>query len=174
MDTGLLKSVLLIDGAAFVAVPVFFFVPGGPGIKLFLKNRDIYAFFFKNNCFIALSGVYYEAVFNFYHLTYQRSRYQVDRFENAHNACVRVLTKEGLHARPASQIAALLSKSEARLTLVNKATSVAADGSSVLDMLMMEAGFNTEVSLSAEGPEAGKILAEVVRFFNNKFDEEES
>jgi phosphocarrier protein len=98
----------------------------------------------------------------------------VDRFENAHNACVRVLTKEGLHARPASQIAALLSKSEARLTLVNKATSVAADGSSVLDMLMMEAGFNTEVSLSAEGPEAGKILAEVVRFFNNKFDEEES
>lgn len=139
-----------------------------------LEKEDICAFFFKNNCFISLLGVYYEAVFNFYHLTYQRSRYQVDRLENTHNACVRVLTREGLHARPASQITAMLSRKKARLTLVNKATSAVADASSVLEMLMLEAGFNTEVSLSAEGPDARAVLDEVVRFFNNKFDEEES
>ena len=98
----------------------------------------------------------------------------MDRFENAYNACVRVLTREGLHARPASQITAMLSTKKARLTLVNKTTSAAADGSSVLEMLMLEAGFDTEVALSAEGPDAEAVLEEVVRFFNNKFDEEES
>ena len=86
---------------------------------------------------------------------------------------VRVLTREGLHARPASQIATMLSKWEAKLTLVKKdEPSATADCSSVLDMLIMAAGFNTELDLHAEGPDAKIALDEVERYFNNKFDEE--
>ena len=41
-------------------------------------------------------------------------------------------------------------------------------------MLIMAAGFGTELELLAEGPDAREALEEVERFFNNKFDEEES
>lgn len=86
---------------------------------------------------------------------------------------VRVLTKEGLHARPASQIATMLSKWKAKLTLVKKDDpSSVADCSSVLDMLIMAAGCNTELDLLAEGPDAQAALEEVERYFKNKFDEE--
>ena len=88
---------------------------------------------------------------------------------------VKVLTREGLHARPASQIAAMHSQRDAKLTLIRiDDRSTEADGSSILEMLIMAAGFGTELELLAEGPDAREALEEVERFFNNKFDEEES
>jgi phosphotransferase system HPr-like phosphotransfer protein len=67
----------------------------------------------------------------------------------------------------------MVSQRDARLTLVKKDDpSAVADCSSVLDMLIMAAGFNTELELLAEGPEAKVALEEVERYFNNKFDEE--
>lgn len=107
---------------------------------------------------------------------YRRSHRSLDKVNDVRDVLstqVRVLTKEGLHARPASQIAAMLSKREAKLTLVKKNDpSARADCSSVLDMLVMAAGFDTELDLHAEGPEAKVALEEVERYFNNKFDEE--
>ena len=89
-------------------------------------------------------------------------------------ARVKVLTKEGLHARPASQIAAMLSKRDARLKLVKHgAEGGEADCSSVLELLILAAGFDTELELFAEGPEAAEALKEVSGFFERKFDEEE-
>lgn len=88
---------------------------------------------------------------------------------------VRVLTREGLHARPASQIAAMLSKREAKLHLVKSGEDGGrADCSSVLELLILAAGFNTELELFAEGPEANEALEEVAGFFERKFDEEDS
>ena len=49
-----------------------------------------------------------------------------------------------------------------------------ANCASVLDMLILAAGFDTELQVLAEGPEARAALEEVTDFFNNKFGEEES
>lgn len=88
---------------------------------------------------------------------------------------VKVLTKEGLHARPASQIVAMLSQRDARLKLVRSdEEKTSADCSSVLELLILAAGFNTELELFAEGPEASEALNEVAGFFERKFDEDES
>lgn len=95
--------------------------------------------------------------------------------ENVVSSRVRVLTREGLHGRPASQIATMLAKRNARLTLVKEDEPESrADASSVLDMLILAAGFNTPLQLIAEGPEAQETLDEVTSFFNNKFGEEEA
>lgn len=104
-----------------------------------------------------------------------RSCGKVDSVGNVISTRVRVLTREGLHGRPASQIANMLSKRDATLTLVKTDDSQArADCSSVLDMLILAAGFDTELQILAEGPEARAALDEVKDFFNNKFGENES
>ena len=100
-----------------------------------------------------------------------------DGMDQSGNTCstrVRVLTREGLHARPASQIVDMLSRHDARLTLVKDGEDqFRADCSSVLDMLILAAGFNSELSLFAEGPDAREALDEVSDFFARKFDQEE-
>ena len=99
----------------------------------------------------------------------------MDSVGNLLSARVRVLTREGLHGRPASQIATMLSKRDATSTLVKEGSpETRANGSSVLDMLILAAGFDTELQLIAEGPDARAALDEVTDFFNNKFGEEES
>ena len=99
----------------------------------------------------------------------------MDSVGNVISARVRVLTREGLHGRPASQIAAMLSKRDATLTLVRiDDPQSRADCASVLDMLILAAGFDTELQVLAEGPEAQAALDEVTDFFKNKFGEEES
>lgn len=110
----------------------------------------------------------------YFFITGQESN-KVSGVENVVSSRVRVLTREGLHGRPASQIATMLAKRKASLTLsrVDDPESKA-DGSSVLDMLIMAAGFNTDLQLIARGPEAQELLAEVTDFFNNKFGEEEA
>ena len=100
---------------------------------------------------------------------------KVDSVGNLYSTKVRVLTREGLHGRPASQIANMLSKWEATLTLVKEGSpETRANGASVLDMLILAAGFDTELELIAEGRDARAALDEVTDFFNNKFGEEES
>ncbi len=104
-----------------------------------------------------------------------RSCGKVDSVGNVISTRVRVLTREGLHGRPASQIATMLSKRDATLTLVKTDdTQARADCSSVLDMLILAAGFDTELQIFAEGPDARVALDEVKDFFNNKFGEKES
>ena len=91
---------------------------------------------------------------------------------NVFRTRVRVLTREGLHARPASQIADMLSHHDARLTLVKEGEE--ADCSSVLDLLVLAAGFDSELELLAEGPDARAAMDEVSDFFARKFELEES
>ena len=100
---------------------------------------------------------------------------EVSGVENVVSSRVRVLTREGLHGRPASQIVSMLARRKASLTLIKADDPESrADGSSVLDMLILAAGFNSELQLVAEGPEARELLDEITAFFNNKFGEEEA
>ena len=102
------------------------------------------------------------------------TREGMDQSGNTCSTRVRVLTREGLHARPASQIADMLSRHNARLTLVRDGEDpCSADCSSILDMLVLAAGFNSELSLVAEGPDAREALTEVSGFFARKFDQKE-
>ena len=55
-----------------------------------------------------------------------------------------------------------------QVTIVEKA-----DCSSVLDLLVLSAGFDSELELLAEGPDARAAMDEVSDFFARKFETEE-
>ncbi len=76
-----------------------------------------------------------------------------------------VLTnKMGLHARPSTQVATTASRFAADITIAKDGMSV--DAKSVLELLMLAAECGSQLSISAEGPdakEAVNALAELVR-----------
>jgi phosphotransferase system HPr (HPr) family protein len=155
---------------------LLFFRPwtGLPDHLLFVQDFFQLSFRVLYEKRIALSAFPVYIIMKYFFITGQESN-KVSGVENVVSSRVRVLTREGLHGRPASQIATMLAKRKASLTLsrVDDPESKA-DGSSVLDMLIMAAGFNTDLQLIARGPEAQELLAEVTDFFNNKFGEEEA
>ncbi|MDR2891751.1 MAG: HPr family phosphocarrier protein [Deltaproteobacteria bacterium] len=84
------------------------------------------------------------------------------------SATVTIMDNYGLHARPAANLArtAQAFKSEIRLISGDQT----ADAKSILDLLSLAAGRNTELTLECNGedaPEAGETL---LKLFQDKFN----
>lgn len=94
---------------------------------------------------------------------------------NTANSCsieVTVLSAMGLHARPAAQIAGMTAQSGVKVQLtVAGDPSRSADGSSVLEMLILAAVKGTVLKIEAEGDGAEKLLSELSGYFSRNFDE---
>jgi len=87
-------------------------------------------------------------------------------------AQVRITHALGLHARPAAQIARLVSGFQAKVSMTKVSDGVSADCSSVLSMLVLAAGNGTELTIAGEGPDAVAAVQCLVRFFQDGFEEE--
>lgn len=85
-------------------------------------------------------------------------------------ASARICNKLGLHIRPSRQLATLTRSFDAIVTVRNGDRSAAAD--SQLDLLMLLASDNTELEISATGPEAAEAVAAVVKLIEEGFGEE--
>ena len=81
-----------------------------------------------------------------------------------------VKNRAGIHARPAAIIAQTANKFDAEVTLSKDDTSV--NAKSILGVITMAAGYNTELSLQAEGSDEAEAAAALEALFNSKFDEE--
>ena len=68
----------------------------------------------------------------------------------------------GIHARPAGEIAALLSGLDCRVTV--RCGEKTASGSSVLELMKLGAGHGAELDVNAEGADAEKALARLKRY----------
>ena len=82
---------------------------------------------------------------------------------------VTVRNKNGLHARPSSVLAeAALRFEDTSLTIRRAATEV--DAKSIMELLLLEAGPGTELTLVAAGPQADAAVAALQDLFEREFD----
>lgn len=81
---------------------------------------------------------------------------------------VTVLNDEGLHARPAGILVKLASTYTAEIEL--SANENSANAKSIMSIMGMGLTKNTEVTITATGPDAETALSEIHKLFNNKFN----
>ena len=73
----------------------------------------------------------------------------------------------GLHARPSLAVAQTVQRSRSQVTI--RCGKDQADAGSVLQLLSLGAGQGRELILSAKGPDAERVLDELVQLFANDF-----
>ena len=89
---------------------------------------------------------------------------------------VRVLNPPGLHARPASVLAAAAKRFESDIELVligggvgTTAIDTGVDAKSILDVIVLGAGHGAEIDVRAVGPDAEEAVTAIEVLFANKF-----
>ncbi|MBO7582732.1 MAG: HPr family phosphocarrier protein [Treponema sp.] len=81
-----------------------------------------------------------------------------------------VQNRAGIHARPAAIIAQTANKFEAEITLTRDDTSV--NAKSIMGVIAMGAGYNTQMTMTVEGPDESEAAATIEALFESKFEEE--
>ena len=81
-----------------------------------------------------------------------------------------VKNRAGIHARPAALIAQTANKFNCELTLVLGDTEVNAQ--SIMGVITMAAGYNTSITLKADGSDEGEAAQAIEALFDSKFAEE--
>jgi phosphocarrier protein HPr len=82
---------------------------------------------------------------------------------------VRIVNKNGLHARPAAEIVKLASKYQAEITLVRDDLEV--NGKSIMGVMMLAAEFGSSLVLRAAGPDAEQAVSALSDLIARKFGE---
>ncbi len=77
----------------------------------------------------------------------------------------------GLHARPSLAVAEAVRRFRSQVCIRSGADQ--ADAGSVLQLLSLGAGEGRRLELTATGPDADRVLDELVRLFANNFDLDE-
>ena len=81
-----------------------------------------------------------------------------------------VKNRAGVHARPAALIAQTANKFRCELTLVLGNTEV--NAKSIMGVITMAAGYNTSITLKADGSDEEKAVQAIEALFDSKFAEE--
>jgi phosphocarrier protein HPr len=83
---------------------------------------------------------------------------------------VTVANRLGLHARAAAKLVGLANRFKARVTVSTQ--QMAADAKSILGVLTLAAGKNTQILLEADGPDEQAAIDEIAALIDAKFGEE--
>ncbi|MFN2532546.1 MAG: phosphoenolpyruvate--protein phosphotransferase, partial [Pyrinomonadaceae bacterium] len=86
---------------------------------------------------------------------------------------VRVSSRLGLHARAAAKLVRVATAFQSMVRLERLDGSVQADAKSILSILMLAAGFGTELRLTVNGADELRALNAVLDLFAREFDESE-
>jgi phosphocarrier protein HPr len=82
---------------------------------------------------------------------------------------VRIVNKNGLHARPAAEIVKLASRYQSDITLVRDDLEV--NGKSIMGVMMLAAEFGSSLLLRAAGPDAEQAVSALSELIARKFGE---
>ena len=80
-----------------------------------------------------------------------------------------ILNTRGLHARAAAKFVACAGKFDAHIVVSREGNAV--EGTSIMGLLMLGAGFGTEIEVQAEGAEAELALDALTALVRDIFDE---
>lgn len=81
-----------------------------------------------------------------------------------------VRNRAGIHARPAALIAQTANKFASEILLEKESTSV--NAKSIMGVITMAAGYNTIITLKAEGADEKEAADAIFTLFESKFEEE--
>ena len=81
-----------------------------------------------------------------------------------------VKNRAGIHARPAALIAQTANKFDCELTLGLGDTEV--NAKSIMGVITMAAGYNTSITLKADGSDEREAVQAIEALFDSKFAEE--
>ena len=83
---------------------------------------------------------------------------------------ITIQNKLGLHARPVAMFVKTANKFESEISVEKNNESV--NGKSIMGMMMLAAGKDTVITLTATGSDAEEAMQELEKVINNKFGEE--
>lgn len=86
---------------------------------------------------------------------------------------ITVINKLGLHARAAARLIRAISGFSSRVYIEHPGKNAVANGRSILSVLALAAGKDTELELSVDGPDEAECIATMIDLFENKFGEDE-
>jgi len=78
--------------------------------------------------------------------------------------------KLGMHARPAAMFVKTASRFESEIIVEKDGETV--DGKSIMGLMMLAAGYGSELKITAQGMDAEKAVVEIEKLLIAKFDEE--
>ena len=81
-----------------------------------------------------------------------------------------VQNRAGIHARPAALIAQTANKFSSEITIEKDSASV--NAKSIMGVITMAAGYNTQLTLRAEGADEKEAVQAILQLFESKFEEE--
>ncbi|MBO4319303.1 MAG: HPr family phosphocarrier protein [Treponema sp.] len=81
-----------------------------------------------------------------------------------------VRNRAGIHARPAALIAQTANTFASELILEKDAMTV--NAKSIMGVITMAAGYNTNLTLKADGPDEKEAADAIFNLFESKFEEE--
>ena len=81
-----------------------------------------------------------------------------------------VRNRAGIHARPAALIAQTANKFTSEITIERDSTAV--NAKSIMGVITMAAGYNTQLTVRAEGPDEKEAVSAIGKLFDAKFEEE--
>ena len=84
---------------------------------------------------------------------------------------VQVKNKNGLHTRPATAIVKMLQNVKSDVTFTYKGDTI--NAKSILSILMLAAKMNAKITISVEGENAEETMEQLVRAFDNQFEEQQ-
>lgn len=86
------------------------------------------------------------------------------------NTCsVKVLNRAGIHARPASVLVQTAQKYECSVWIIKDDVKI--NAKSILNILTLGAVYDTELTVSADGPDEEEAVREIAGLFANRFRE---
>ncbi|MBO4385791.1 MAG: HPr family phosphocarrier protein [Treponema sp.] len=81
-----------------------------------------------------------------------------------------VRNRAGIHARPAALIAQTANKFSSEISLEKDNSTV--NAKSIMGVITMAAGYNTTLTLKADGPDEREACDAIFNLFESKFEEE--
>ncbi|MCR5318782.1 MAG: HPr family phosphocarrier protein [Treponema sp.] len=81
-----------------------------------------------------------------------------------------VRNRAGIHARPAALIAQTANKFSSEISLEKDSSTV--NAKSIMGVITMAAGYNTTLTLKADGPDEREASDAIFNLFESKFEEE--
>ena len=82
---------------------------------------------------------------------------------------VKIVNKNGLHARPAAEIVKTASKFQSDITVVRDDLEV--NGKSIMGVMMLAAEFGSTLTVKADGPDADQALDAIAALIAARFGE---
>ena len=82
---------------------------------------------------------------------------------------VKIINKNGLHARPAAEIVKTASKFTSDIIIVRDELEV--NGKSIMGVMMLAAECGAEVTLRASGPDESAAVDAIAKLISSKFGE---